>query len=67
MWIMAARKSRSLSARINRVTGVSSNVNGARGVYRVNAGKSERGTSTTFGNRDAKRRDIRVALGLNGG
>lgn len=62
-----ARKgsSSSVSARINRTTGASSNVNGARGVFRVNAGRSEAGTSTRLGNRASKRNDIRVALGLS--
>lgn len=55
----------SVAARINRITGVSSNVNGARGVYRVNGGRSEAGTSTRLGNRTSKRNDIRVALGLS--
>ena len=64
---MAAIKSRSLSNRINRTTGVSSNVNGARGVHRVNSGKSAVGTSRTFGNHDAKRRDLRVAFGVSNG
>ena len=65
---MARRGSRdSISARINRTTGVSSNVNGARGVHRVNAGKAAVGTSRTFGNHDTKRRDLRVAFGLSGG
>ena len=65
---MARRVTRgSIAARINRVTGVSSNVNGARGVHRVNSGKSAVGTSRTFGNHDAKRRDLRVAFGLSGG
>ena len=64
---MAAIKSRSLSNRINRTTGVSSNVNGARGVHRVNSGKSAVGTSRTFGNHDAKRRDLRVAFGMSNG
>lgn len=64
---MAAIKSRSLSNRINRTTGVSSNVNGARGVHRVNSGKSAVGTSRTFGNHDAKRRDLRAAFGLSNG
>lgn len=65
---MARRgSSGSISARINRVTGVSSNVNGARGVHRVNAGKSAAGTSSTFGNRDTKRRDLRTAFGLSNG
>lgn len=59
--------SSSVSARINRTTGVTSNVNGARGVFRVNAGRSEAGTSTRFGNRDAKRRDLRAAFGLSNG
>lgn len=56
-----------VASRINRTTGVSSNVNGARGVFRVNAGRSEAGTSTRFGNRDAKRRDLRAAFGLFNG
>ena len=43
------------------------NVNGARGIYRVNGGRSEAGTSTRFGNRDAKRRDLRAAFGLPNG
>ena len=54
-----------VASRINRATGVTSNVNGARGVYRVNAGRSEAGTSTRFGNRAAKRNDLRVAFGLS--
>lgn len=58
---------RNVASRINRTTGVSSNVNGARGVFRVNAGRSEAGTSTRFGNRDAKRRDLRAAFGLSNG
>lgn len=62
-----ARKgtSSSIVARINRTTGVSSNVNGARGVFKVNAGLSRPGTSTLFGNRTAKRNDLRVAYGLS--
>ena len=56
-----------VASRINRITGVSSNVNGARGVFRVNGGRSEAGTSTRFGNRDAKRRDLRAAFGLSNG
>lgn len=56
-----------VASRINRTTGVSSNVNGARGVFRVNAGRSEAGTSTRFGNRGAKRRDLRAAFGLSNG
>ena len=64
-----ARKgsSSSVASRINRTTGVSSNVNGARGVFRVNAGRSEAGTSTRFGNRDAQRGDLRAAFGLSHG
>ena len=54
-----------VASRINRTTGVSSNVNGARGVFRVNAGRSKVGTSTRFGNRTAKRNDLRVAFGLS--
>lgn len=61
------RKKQSLQGLINKFTGVSSNVNGARGVFRVNGGKSVEGTSTRFGNRDAKRRDLRRAFGLAAG
>lgn len=64
---MAKRRVTALRSVINRATGVSSNVNGARGVFRVNDGKSAIGTSTVFGNRDAKRRDLRAALGLAAG
>lgn len=56
-----------VASRINRTTGVTSNVNGARGVFRVNGGRSESGTSTRFGNRAAKRRDLRAAFGLFNG
>lgn len=56
----------SLKGKINKVTGVSSTVNGARGSYRVNAGKSAKGTSRGFGNREQKRGDLRAAFGGGG-
>lgn len=63
---MATRAS-SIQARINKITGVSSNVNGARGVFRVNGGKSAAGTSTRLGNRQSKAYDIKRAFGISVG
>lgn len=48
---------------INKITGVSSNVNGARGSFRVNARRSAAGTSRGFGTREQKRSDLRSAFG----
>lgn len=61
---MARNNGNSTKARINRTTGVSSNVNGARGVYVVSA---NRGNSQKFGDRKAKYRDIRRSFGLSAG
>lgn len=53
--------------RINRVTGVTSNVNGGavQGVYarsrRVNGGRAAAGSSV-MGNREQRRQDLRVAF-----
>lgn len=52
--------------RIERTTGVSSNANGARGVYLV-AGKRSSIDGPRWGNRRQKYGDIRKALGLSVG
>lgn len=61
---MARNNGNSTKARINKTTGVSSNVNGARRVYLVSA---NRGKGQKLGNRKAKYRDIRRSLSLSAG
>lgn len=54
--------------RINRTTGVSSNINGARNIYTVaRRGRSASSTAQQYGNRRQRYGDTRRAFGLAGG
>lgn len=54
--------------RINRTTGVSSNINGARNIYTVaRRGRSTSSTAQQYGNRRQRYGDLRRAFGYAAG
>ncbi|WGQ15597.1 hypothetical protein [Sphingobacterium faecium] len=54
--------------RINRRTGISSNVNGARNIYTVaRRGRNAGSTAQQYGNRRQRYGDMRRSFGMAGG